>query len=208
MKIKVAIVEDNDSIRQTLAEILSSSEGFSAGPLCSSGEEALRTLTTSPPDVALMDINLPRMSGIECLRTLKRVLPKTQFIMLTVEDDSERVFESLRAGATGYLVKNVAPERLLDAIQEVHRGGSPMSSQIARMLVRSLQRGGLAKGDSEELSPRENQILELLAQGYRSKEAAEELGISVQTVFTHIRNIYEKLHVRSRAEAVAKYLGR
>src|SRR5216110_3043173 len=108
MKIKVAIVEDNDSIRQTLAEILSSSEGFSAGPLCSSGEEALRTLTTSPPDVALMDINLPRMSGIECLRTLKRVLPKTQFIMLTVEDDSERVFESLRAGATGYLVKNVA----------------------------------------------------------------------------------------------------
>jgi len=207
MKIKVAIVEDNDSIRQTLAEILSSSEWFSAGPLCSSAEEALRTLAGSPPDVVLMDINLPRMSGIECLRNLKRVLPKTQFIMLTVEEDSERVFESLAAGATGYLVKNVAPERLLVAIQEVHRGGSPMSSQIARMLVRSFQRGGLPKGDSEELSPRENQILELLAQGYRSKEAAEELGIGVQTVLTHIRNIYEKLHVRSRAEAVAKYLG-
>jgi DNA-binding NarL/FixJ family response regulator len=155
-----------------------------------------------------MDINLPRLSGIQCLRELKRCLPQMQFIMLTIEDDSDRVFESLQAGATGYLVKNVTSDKILAAIEEVHRGGSPMSSQIARILVQSFQRNEPAAEGAGKLSPRENEILTLLTRGYRSKEAADELGISVQTVNTHLRNIYEKLHVRSRSEAVARYLGR
>lgn len=209
MSIKVGIVEDNQSIRQTLAELFDSAPGFSAGPTCASAEEALRLCTQNPPDVVLMDINLPRMTGIDCVRALKRVLPSTQFIMLTVEEESEYVFDALRAGATGYMVKNVPPDRLLSSIEEVHRGGSPMSSQIARLLVRSFHSptGNASSTEAEHLSPREQQILDLLARGYRSKEAADELGIGVQTVLTHIRNIYEKLHVHSRAAAVAKYLG-
>ena len=208
MSIKVAIVEDNKSIRLSLVELLDSSPGFRAVLACASAEEALQTLPSAPPDVVLMDLNLPRMSGIECVRNLKRLLTTTQFIMLTIEDESERVFESLRAGATGYLVKNVPPEKLLASIEEVHRGGSPMSSQIARMLVRSFHQRGQAPSEAENLTPREQQILTHLARGYRSKEVAEELGISVQTVLTHIRNIYEKLQVRSRAEAVARFLRR
>ena len=128
--------------------------------------------------------------------------------MLTIEDDSQRVFESLQAGATGYLVKNVTPEKILAAIEEVNRGGSPMSSQIARMLVQNFQRNEPAAETAEKLSARESEILTLLTRGYRSKEVANELGIGVQTVHTHLRNIYEKLHVRSRSEAVARYLGR
>ena len=208
MSIKVSVVEDNESIRQGLVELLDSTPGFRAGPACASGEEALPILSAQPADVVLMDINLPRMSGIDCVRGLKRVLPRTQFIMLTIAEESERVFESLRAGASGYLVKNVPPEKLLASIADVHRGGSPMSSQIARLLVRSFQEEGDHPSEAENLTPREQQILDLLARGYRSKEVAEELGIGVQTVLTHIRNIYEKLQVRSRAEAVARYLRR
>jgi DNA-binding NarL/FixJ family response regulator len=208
MSIKVSIVEDNESIRQSLAEILDATEGFRLGDACASAEEALRRMPNNPPDVVLMDINLPRLSGIHCVRELKRCLPKTQFIMLTIEDDSQRVFECLQAGATGYLVKNVAPERILSAIEEVHRGGSPMSSQIARMLVQTFQSVEPAAPTEEKLTVRESEILTLLTRGFRSKEVAEELSISVQTVHTHLRNIYEKLHVRSRAQAVAKYLGK
>jgi DNA-binding NarL/FixJ family response regulator len=207
MSIKVSIVEDNQSIRQSLGEILDSTPGFRLGDACETGEEALRRLPNNPPDVVLMDINLPRVSGVHCVRELKRCLPKTQFIMLTIEDDSQRVFESLQAGATGYLVKNVVPGRILSAIEEVHRGGSPMSSQIARMLVQTFQTKRPSAGRNEELTARESEILTLLTRGYRSKEVADELAISVQTVHTHLRNIYEKLQVRSRAEAVARYLG-
>jgi DNA-binding NarL/FixJ family response regulator len=208
MSIKVSVVEDKESIRLGLVELLDSTPGFRAGPACASAEQALQVLSAQPPQVVLMDINLPGLSGIECVRQLKRVLPDTQFIMLTIEEESERVFEALRAGASGYLVKNVDPEKLLASIAEVHRGGSPMSSQIARILVRSFHEERDHPSEAENLTPREQQILDLLARGYRSKEAAEELGISVQTVLTHIRNIYEKLQVRSRAEAVARYLRR
>jgi len=207
MSIKVSIVEDNQSIRQSLAEIMDSTPGFRLGDACATGEEALRRLPNNPADVVLMDINLPRLSGIQCVRDLKRCLPKTQFIMLTIEDDSQRVFESLEAGATGYLVKNVVPEKILSAIEEVNRGGSPMSSQIARMLVQTFQTKRTSGERDEELTPRESEILTLLTRGYRSKEVADELAIGIQTVHTHLRNIYEKLQVRSRAEAVARYLG-
>lgn len=206
MSIKVSLVEDNQSIRQSLAEILESTPGFRMGNACVSGEEALRVLPANPSDVVLMDINLPRLNGIQCVRELKRCLPQTQFIMLTIEDDNQRVFESLQAGATGYLVKNVAPEKILAAIDEVHCGGSPMSSQIARMLVQTFQSNGSSFELGGNLTPREREILTLLTRGYRSKEVADELSIGIQTVHTHLRNIYEKLHVRSRAEAVARYL--
>jgi DNA-binding NarL/FixJ family response regulator len=207
MSIKVSIVEDNQTVRQSLAEILDSTPGFRLGDACASGEVALQRLLNNPPDVVLMDINLPRLSGVQCVRELKRCLPKTQFIMLTIEDDSQRVFESLQAGATGYLLKNVPPERILAAVEEVHRGGSPMSSQIARMLVQTFQSGDSAIEREMNLTKRESEILRLLTRGYRSKEVADELAIGVQTVHTHLRNIYEKLHVRSRAEAVARFLG-
>lgn len=208
MSIKVSIVEDNESIRRSLAEILNSTKGFRLADACVSGEEALRKLPTNPPEVVLMDINLPRISGVQAVRELKRCLPATQFIMLTIDDDSERVFESLQAGATGYLVKSIAPDRILAAIEEVHMGGSPMSSQIARMLVQSFQAPSPSPKADARLTPRESEILTLLTKGYRSKEAADALGIGVQTVNTHLRNIYEKLHVRSRAEAVAQFLSR
>ena len=206
MSIKVSIVEDNQTIRQSLAAILDSTPGFRLGDAWATGEEALRRLPANPADVVLMDINLPKISGVHAVRELKRCLPETQFIMLTIEDDSQRVFESLEAGATGYLVKNVTPDRILAAVEEVHRGGSPMSSQIARMLVQAFQTKRPSTQRQEELTPRESEILTLLTRGFRSKEVADELGISVQTVHTHLRNIYEKLHVRSRAEAVARYL--
>jgi DNA-binding NarL/FixJ family response regulator len=207
MSIKVSIVEDNHSIRQNLAELVDSAGGFRLGEACATAEEALRRFPNDPADVVLMDINLPRASGIQCVRELKRCLPQTQFIMLTIEDDSQRVFESLQAGATGYLVKNVAPEKILAAIEEVYHGGSPMSGQIARMLVQTFQSNEPTTNPEERLTARESEILRLLTRGFRSKEVGEELGISVQTVNTHLRNIYEKLHVRSRSEAVARYLG-
>jgi DNA-binding NarL/FixJ family response regulator len=206
MSIKVSLVEDNTSIRQSLAQIIVASAGFRLGDACATGEEALRTLPSNPPDVVLMDINLPRLDGIQCVGELKRCLPRTQFVMLTIEDDSQRVFDSLKAGASGYLVKNVPPEKILEAVAEVHAGGSPMSSHIARMVVQTFQIASAAVAPEVELSPREKQIVTLLGKGYRSKEIAEELSISSQTVNTHVRNIYEKLHVRSRAEAVAKFL--
>jgi DNA-binding NarL/FixJ family response regulator len=206
--IKVAIVEDNASVREGLATILDASPGFKCVCACESTEEALRKLRVDPPHVVLMDINLPHRSGIDCVRQLRIQLPQVQIIMLTIEEDSDRVFESLAAGATGYLVKNVPPASILDAIQEVHRGGSPMSSQIARMLVQSFHKTRSAVPAREALTDREEEILGLIARGYRSKEVADKLGISVQTVETHLRNIYDKLHVRSRAGAVARFLTR
>lgn len=206
--IKVAIVEDNASVREGLTVILNDSPGFKCICACGSAEEALRQLPAASPDVVLMDINLPRRSGIDCVRQLRGQLPQIQVIMLTIEEDSERVFESLAAGATGYLVKNVPPSTILASIQEVHRGGSPMSSQIARMLVQSFHKAPSTAPTKESLTDREEQILQLVARGYRSKEVADDLGISTQTVETHLRNIYDKLHVRSRAGAVARFLTR
>jgi len=208
MSIQVAIVEDNDAIRDNLAVILDGSPGIRCCGKFRSGEEALRKLPHQATDVVLMDINLPGQSGIECVRQLKTLLPKLQSIMLTIENDSRKVFESLKAGATGYLVKNLEPTQILAAVKEVHRGGSPMSSQIARLLVQQFQQPAPGDAAPLRLTPREKEVLELSAKGYRSKEIADALGISTQTVETHFRNLYEKLQVRSRAEAVARFLQR
>lgn len=208
MSIRVAIVEDNETIRESLALILNGSPGFECGGAFRSAEEALRNIPQRPPDVVLMDINLPGQSGIECVWQLKALLPKLQIVMLTIEHDSRTVFESLKAGAAGYLVKNLPPTEILAAVEEVHRGGSPMSSQIARLLVQTFQQAGARDDVAQQLTPREQEVLELATKGYRSKEIADTLALSPQTVQTHFRNIYEKLHVRSRAEAVAKFLRR
>ena len=209
MSIRVAVVEDNDAIRESLALILDGSAGFCCCGTFRTAEEALRKITLQPVDVVLMDINLPGQSGIDCVRQLKVVLPKLQIVMLTIEHDSRSVFESLKAGATGYLVKNLPPTEILAAVEEVHRGGSPMSSQIARLLVQTFQMAEAAEAPhpgAHLLTRREQEVLRMAATGYRSKEIADALGLSPQTVQTHFRNIYEKLHVRSRAEAVAKFL--
>jgi DNA-binding NarL/FixJ family response regulator len=204
--IQVGLVEDNASVRESLSLVLNGSEGFKCVCTCALAREALRVIPMVKPDVVLMDINLPDRSGIECVRLLTTQLPKLLIIMLTIEEDSRRVFESLEAGANGYLVKNVSPTTILAAIEEVHRGGSPMSSQIARLLVQSFRRPAKTAGPEQNLTGREAEILQLICQGYRNKEAADELQISPQTVETHLRNIYHKLHVRSRAAAVARFL--
>ncbi|HEY9174190.1 MAG TPA: response regulator transcription factor [Verrucomicrobiae bacterium] len=204
MSIRVGIVEDDRSVRENLAAWIDQTPGFSCVAACASAEEALKRLPNSAPDVVLMDIHLPGQSGITCVVRLRRVLPQTQVIMLTVEEDSEQVFESLKAGATGYLVKHVTPEEILEAVAEVHRGGAPMSSHVARRVVAAFQQPTRTEASEAQLSSREEEILRLLAKGARSKEIAERLGISVGTVNTHVRHIYEKLHVRSRAEAVAR----
>lgn len=206
-EIGVALVEDHASVREGLSVLLGGSPGFRCVCACRTAEEALQRIPAAAPDVVLMDINLPRSSGIECTRVLKERLPGTQIVMLTIEEDSQRVFQSLEAGATGYLVKNTPPARILEAIEEVHRGGSPMSGPIARMLVRSFHRPGAGVQPGERLSGREEEVLGLVARGYRSKEVADALGIGVHTIETHLRHIYEKLHVRSRAEAVARFVG-
>jgi DNA-binding NarL/FixJ family response regulator len=208
MNIRVAIVEDNDSIRESLALILGGSPGLECCGAWRTAEETLANLPGQPADVVLMDINLLGQSGIECVRQLKALLPKLQIIMLTIEDDSRKVFESLKAGASGYLIKNLPPAQILAAVEEVHRGGSPMSSQIARLLVQQFQQVGRGGGEMARLTPREEEVLGLAVKGYRSKEIADALSLSAQTVQTHFRNLYEKLHVRSRAEAVARYLVR
>jgi DNA-binding NarL/FixJ family response regulator len=208
MSIRVGIVEDNPSVRENLAVLIDRAAGYSCVGACASAEEALRRLPEAGPDVVLMDIHLPGRSGIECVASLRRLAPQSQVIMLTVEEDTQQVFESLKAGATGYLVKHVTPEEILEAVAEVHRGGAPMSSQIARLVVNVFRTSEPKDEPQVQLSPREEEILRLLARGHRSKEIADELEIGSGTVNTHIRHIYEKLHVRSRAEAVARFTGR
>lgn len=202
--IKVAIVEDNDSVRAGLAAMIRMSPDLVLAGLFPDAESAFRDIDAFAPDVILMDIHLPGQSGIECVREVKQRLAQTQVIMLTIEENSQRVFESLEAGASGYLVKNTPPERILEAIRDVHRGGSPMSSHIARALVQRFNQQGLSPRMDENLTQREEEILRYVSQGYRAKEIGELLSISPYTVQTHIRNIYEKLHVRSRAQAIAK----
>lgn len=208
MSIRVAIVEDDQAVRDNLGVLIDKAAGFQCIARCPSAEDALRELPGVLPDVILMDIHLPGKSGIECVERLKPMLPLTQFIMLTIEEDTERVFESLKAGATGYFVKHVSPEEILEAVAEVHRGGAPMSSHIARRVVTAFRQAPESGASDLPLSPREEEILKLLAKGHRSKEIAEQLQIGLGTVNTHVRHIYEKLHVRSRAEAVARLVRR
>ena len=203
--IVVSIVDDDAPARGILADWIRRAQGFRCAGAHGSGEAALATLPAEKPTVVLMDINLPGMTGIECVRQLKPLLPDTQFVMLTVYEDAEHIFNALAAGASGYLLKRMPRAELLAALKDVHAGGSPMSSNIARKVVQSFQRIGSQKSNEEDLSTREREVLGLLERGYLYKEIADSLQISVLTVNSYIRRIYEKLHVRSRAQAVAKY---
>jgi DNA-binding NarL/FixJ family response regulator len=208
MPINVSIVEDSDKFRETLARILNRSEGFRCISQYPNAEDALKALPQDKPEVVLMDINLPGMNGVECVRKLKEVMPTLQVMMLTVYEDTENIFNALAAGATGYMLKRTSRDELLEAIREVHRGGSPMTTHIARKVVLSFQRAAPAASPTENLSPREQEVLDCLAKGFLYKEIAEKLQISYETVHTYIRRIYEKLQVRTRTEAVAKFLRR
>lgn len=201
----VSIIEDDVPAREILAGWIRRADGFRCVSEYDDAESTLTQLPQEKPSVVLVDINLPGMNGIECVRRLKPRMPSTQFVMVTVYEDANHIFNALSAGASGYLLKHMRRNDLLAALKDVHAGGSPMSSQIARRVVQSFQRAGMESGDSDSLSPRENEVLELLARGYLYKEIATVLQISVETVNTYIRRIYEKLHVRSRAQAVAKY---
>jgi DNA-binding NarL/FixJ family response regulator len=206
MPITLSIVEDDEHARRILAGAIGRAPGFRCVSQFSDAESALAALPREAPNVVLMDIHLPGMSGVDCVRQLKALLPDTQFVMLTVYEDADHIFNALAAGASGYLLKQTPRAELLEAIEEVHRGGSPMTSNIARKVVQSFQKPRSAPGETENLSPREQEVLDHLARGFLYKEIADALNLSVPTVSTYIRRIYEKLHVRSRGQAVAKYL--
>ena len=208
MPISVSIVEDNDKLRGTLARALNRADGFRCVSQYLNAEDALKDLPNVKPNVVLMDINLPGMNGVECVRQLKKLLPEIQVMMLTVYEDTENIFDALAAGANGYMLKRTSSKELLEAIHDVQRGGSPMTMHIARKVVQSFQRTAAAEAQTETLSEREQQVLDLLSQGLMYKEIADKLQISYETVHTYIRRIYEKLQVRTRTEAVAKFLRR
>lgn len=208
MSISVSIVEDNEQLRATLARVINRAEGFRCVSHYGDAESALEKLPKDLPEVVLMDINLPGMNGVECVRRLKQIIPQTQVVMLTVYEDTENIFNALAAGAAGYLLKRTTSAELLEAIREVHQGGSPMTTHIARKVTQSFQRAGPSRQPTENLSEREQEVLDCLSQGLIYKEIADKLGISYETVHTYIRRIYEKLQVRTRTEAVAKFLRR
>jgi DNA-binding NarL/FixJ family response regulator len=202
---KIAIVEDNKVIRESLTEFVQSDPELRCVCTCATAEEALKIIPKHEPEIVLMDIQLPNMSGIECLAQLKQMLPSIHVIMVTVYEDTERIFKALRMGACGYLLKRCTPEELLSAIREVRQGGAPMSREIARKVIVSFQEPMKAAAEVEELSPRELEILELLAGGFPNKAIADRLGLTDGTVRWHLRHVYHKLHVRSRTEAALKF---
>jgi DNA-binding NarL/FixJ family response regulator len=204
-KIAVSIVEDDSHIRQILGSWLRSSKDFECVSENRSGEAAIVDIPRRKPDVVLMDVNLPGMSGIECVSQLKPQMPKTQFMMLTVYEDSNHIFNALAAGATGYMLKETPCEELLSAIRRIYAGESPMTGSIARMVVETFRAAKPQPTEEYNLTQREAEVLELLARGYLYKEIADVLKVTVPTVNTHIRHIYEKLHVQSRGRAVAIY---
>ena len=208
MPTTVSLVEDNDQLRGTLARVISRAEGFQCLSQYGNAEAALEGLPKEKPNVVLMDINLPGMNGVECVRQLKQLAPTTQVIMLTAYEDTENIFNSLAAGASGYLLKRTSSAELIEAIRDVQKGGSPMTTHIARKVVQSFQKAGASTQPTENLSQREQEVLDCLSHGLMYKEIAEKLGISYETVHTYIRRIYEKLQVRTRTEAVAKFLRR
>jgi len=203
--VAVSIIEDDSKARKILAGWIQHAPGFRLAGDWGDAESALLQLPEKPPNVVLMDINLPGISGVEAVRKLKPLLPNTQFVMLTVYEDADHIYDALAAGATGYLLKQTPRRDLLSSLEEVHHGGSPMTSNIARKVVQSFQKPAPKATETGNLSPREQEVLDLLARGYLYKEIAERLNISVPTVNTYVRRMYEKLHVRSRAQAVAKY---
>ena len=205
MPISVVIVEDDFKTRENLQTMLRDAAGFTCAGVFTSGEAALEGIPKLRPDVVLMDINLPKMSGVECTRQLKMIRPESLIVMLTVYDDSDRIFHALQMGASGYLLKRSPADEILRAIQDVKCGGAPMSNYIARKVVQSFQRQGPSDKPAENLSKRETDVLGYVAQGYTNKEVAEALGLSVETIHAYLKNIYTKLHVRSRTEAVMKF---
>lgn len=205
--IKVAIVDDDEGIRTTLVALIRRVPAkFKLVGDYADAESALREIPKHVPDVVLMDINLPGINGVECVRQLKNTLPAVQFLMLTVYEDSDSLFNSLKAGASGYLLKRTASARLLEAIQDVHDGGSPMTPQLARRVVQLFSRPPEPSSPVAGLTPGEREFLDLLSKGYAYKEIADRMSISIDTVRSYVRTVYEKLHVHSRTEAVVKYL--
>jgi DNA-binding NarL/FixJ family response regulator len=206
--IAVSIVEDMKDIRESLQRMIGSAEGFLCLSTYRNAEDALKELPQINPDIVLMDINLPGMNGIECIKKVKAVCPKMQFMMFTIYEDSEQVFDALAAGASGYLLKKTPKEKILEALQELHSGGSPMSAHIARKVVSYFQKEKEPRDTTTQLSQREKEVLELLAKGFLYKEIGDKLNIATGTVRQHIHKIYEKLHVQNRTEAVNKFFGR
>jgi DNA-binding NarL/FixJ family response regulator len=202
---RVAIVEDDKGLRQQLTQILNEAPHIRLVGVYGSAEEALEGIKETAPDVVLMDIRLPGMSGIECVAKVKDMMPDVQILIVTVYEDSERIFRALRSGASGYLVKSGPPEALLEAIEDVSQGGSPMSTHIARKVVQHFHLIGPAEESGERLSPREQEVLELLAAGYIYKEIGDKLDIATETVRTYVKHICQKMHVKNRVEAVAKH---
>ena len=206
--LRIAVVEDDNTVRAVLEILLNGSPGFTCVAAYSNGEDAVAGLPEVNPDVVLMDINLPGISGIECITRLREKGHAMLFIMLTVFENSDAVFQSLAAGASGYLLKRTPPAQLLEAIQDVYHGGSPMSREIARKVVLSFRQPASNPATENGLTGREEEILSCLAKGLLYKEIAGRLFIDVETVKTHIRHIYEKLQVHTRSEAIVKYLGK
>ena len=204
--ITVSLVDDEEDLREHISGYLHAAGGFKCKSVYESAEEALQHLPQDKPDVVLMDINLGGMDGIECVRQLKALMPEAQVLMLTVFEDTDKIFRALAAGASGYLLKRLSPPKLLEAIREVRDGGSPMSASIARKVVQSFRTSPETADETTELSQREREVLNGLAEGLAYKQIADQLEVSIHTVRNYIRRIYEKLHVRSRTEAVAKFL--
>ncbi len=208
MAIRVAFVEDDPELRASLANLVARASGLAVVGSYASAEEALADIAHQKPDVVLMDINLPGMDGVECVRRLKSLVPGIQVLMLTMYEDNERLFNSILAGADGYLLKRTVPGRLVEAIREVKAGGSPMTPQIARRVVQHFRTAPAPTPEIESLTAREKEVLEHLVRGDQFKQIADHLGISLDGVRFHVRRIYEKLHVHSRTDAVVKYLQR
>jgi DNA-binding NarL/FixJ family response regulator len=206
MPIKISIVDDDEGIRSSLATLIKRAPAFRLVADYPDAETALKDIPRRKPDVVLMDINLPGMKGVECVRQLKALVPDVQFLMLTVYEDSDSLFNSLKAGASGYLLKRTASSRLLDAIRDVCSGGSPMTPQLARRVVQYFSKPAETESTVAGLTPGERQFLDQLAKGYAYKEIADQMKISIDTVRSYVRAVYEKLHVHSRTEAVVKYL--
>ena len=205
--ITVSIVDDESQLRQSIETFINGSPGFRCVSAYGNADSAIKGVVKDRPDVVLMDINMEGMDGIECVERLKKLVPGIQIVMLTVYEDADQIFRALAAGASGYLLKRLNPDKLLEAIREVHEGGSPMSYSIARKVVASFQKAGRTASEQRALlSPREQMVLDCLAKGLAYKQIADQLGISVTTIRSYLRRIYEKLHVQSRSEAVAHYL--